>query len=223
MEHEATIERWYKAHAILMIVATLLFLLTNQLFWIPAIGGLSFLYFVMTNHKNWSQITWFGGYPNLATGFRLILFLGVLIFQAQLSFFQIGVLASISVSFDGVDGYLSRKFNQASYFGSYFDRETDAFFVLAMTCLIFHHQLAGYWVLTAGLLRYIYVVSLFFFKPAGKKESKSNRGKIIAVILMISLIACFLVNEKIFLPALILSTILVLYSFGLSFLGMVRK
>lgn len=223
MEHEATIERWYKAHAILMIVATVLFLGTHNLWWLPAISLVSFLFFIGSNYTNWSQINWFGGYPNLATGFRFLLFIGLLFFQQELSFFQIAMIATIVISFDGVDGYLARKYNQSSYFGSYFDRETDAFFVLAMTCLIVHHELAGYWVLTAGLLRYLYVVSLFFFKPAGKKESKSNRGKIIAVILMISLIACFLVNEKIFLPGLVVSTVLVLYSFGLSFIGMVRK
>jgi len=223
MQKEASIENWYKGHAIFMIVATLVFLTTKQLYWIPAYGAVSFLYFLVTNRANWSAINWFGGYPNLATGFRLLLFLCLLFFQQHLAFYQIAIIATIVISFDGVDGYLARKHNQASYFGSYFDRETDAFFVLAMTCLIFHHQLAGYWVLTAGLLRYVYVVSLFFFKPAGKKETKSNRGKIIAVILMISLIACFLVNEKIFLPGLIIATILVIYSFGLSFLGMVRK
>jgi len=106
MQKEAAIENWYKGHAIFMIVATIVFLTTQQLYWLPVFGALSFLYFIGTNRANWSTINWFGGYPNLATGFRLALFIGLMFIQQELAFYQIALIAIIVISFDGVDGYL---------------------------------------------------------------------------------------------------------------------
>ena len=206
-----------------MLVSTVAYLLTNNI-WAIAIGGsTSFLFFILSNIKLWRQIAWYGGAPNWVTGLRLLLFLGLLFGHGQLTFLQIALIATLVISADGIDGYLARRLKQASYIGSYFDRETDAFFVLAMTLLIVDKGLAGYWVLIPGLMRYLYVVVLFYFKPPEKKENKSFLGKTIAVILMISLIACFLVRKDIYLPMLMISTLLILYSFGLSFIGMTKK
>jgi phosphatidylglycerophosphate synthase len=58
---------------------------------------------------------------------------------------------------DGVDGWAARRTGLSSRFGARFDMETDALFMLVLAALVWRAGQAGAWVLTAGLLRYIFL------------------------------------------------------------------
>jgi phosphatidylglycerophosphate synthase len=60
---------------------------------------------------------------------------------------------------DGADGWAARRAGLVSRFGARFDMEVDAFFVLVLAALVWRAGQAGGWVLTCGLMRYIFVVS----------------------------------------------------------------
>jgi len=58
---------------------------------------------------------------------------------------------------DGVDGWAARRTGLESRFGARFDMEVDALFMLVLAALVWRAGQAGAWVLTAGLLRYIFL------------------------------------------------------------------
>ena len=64
------------------------------------------------------------------------------------------------------------------------------------------------------------LIALIWAKPPEKKESRSFRGQVIAVLLMLSLITCFWFPYNWYLPIVGIISLLVFYSFGKSFWGM---
>jgi len=98
--------------------------------------------------------------------------------------------------------------------------ETDAFFVFALSCILYHQEKVGWWILGIGCLRYFYFIVLLFFKPKEQKESRDYFAQVIAVILMGSLVSGFLLPQIIYFPALVIAGGLVCFSFGKSFLNL---
>ncbi len=209
------IEKWMAIHAILLLCSTIYFLLTFQ---IEAVGlsfilSIAVLYFLkLLNNKS---INFIFEAANLVTGLRwfMIATLTCLI----LPNFQIAVIAFLVLILDGLDGYFARKFKTQSGFGEYLDMETDAFFVLVLTCLLYLYGLFGIWIISLGMLRYLYIIAMLFVKSPKQKEERVFQARLIAVILMSTLIACFILPLKIARPAIFISAILVFYSFGRSF------
>ncbi|MES1993110.1 MAG: CDP-alcohol phosphatidyltransferase family protein [Pseudomonadota bacterium] len=68
-------------------------------------------------------------------------------------------LGTLFLLADGVDGYLARRQGTVSPFGARFDLEVDALFVLIAGILLLRADQLGPWVLTAGLLRYGYLLA----------------------------------------------------------------
>lgn len=68
-------------------------------------------------------------------------------------------LGTLFLLTDGVDGYLARRQGTVSPFGARFDLEIDALFVLIAAILLLRAGQVGPWVLTAGLLRYGYLLA----------------------------------------------------------------
>jgi phosphatidylglycerophosphate synthase len=92
------------------------------------------------------------------------------------------VVAIFSLALDGLDGYLARRTNLVSPFGSRFDMETDALQILLLSILAHLLGKAGAWVLLAGLLRYIYVAAGWVWPALAMPLPASLRRKIICVI-----------------------------------------
>jgi len=63
------------------------------------------------------------------------------------------------LALDGIDGWVARRGGTASPFGARFDMETDALLMLVLAVLVWRIGHAGPWVLTAGLLRYGFVLA----------------------------------------------------------------
>ncbi|MEM7659826.1 MAG: CDP-alcohol phosphatidyltransferase family protein [Bacteroidota bacterium] len=220
---QSRIDAWSRLHAGAMLLAVSAYLIWREPTILAALGGLSFGMFAYRLRIEWQLKSSWGGAANWVTAARLSLLFLLLTVGQSWPDLVIGGLALLTLVTDGLDGYLARKYQTQSLFGEYLDKETDAFFVMSLGLLAWHHSKIGIWVLGLGLLRYAYVLALIFFKPAEKKESRSFFGQLVAVILMSTLIACFVLPRIIYEPALMLVSGLTVYSFGKSFWGMSRR
>ena len=186
------------------------------------VGLASFVVFVLYNRPAWQPLSWWGGPANLVTALRL---LGLMLIAAWGLTWHPWALAAVALLIlitDGLDGYLARRFRTQSLFGEYFDKETDAYFVLVLSTQLALAGRIGFWVTGLGLLRYLYVLALIYFKPPTRKEGRSFFGQVVAVLLMLSLILGWLLPATWYLPLQIGIGLLVVYSFGRSFVAMRR-
>jgi len=209
------IEKWMTFHAILLVFTTIFFLLTFQIEAIGLIFTLSILSLYFLKFLNNRKTDFLFEAANLVTSLRWLLLVSLTYFS--LSDNHIAIIAFLVLILDGFDGFLARKYKTQSGFGEYLDMETDAFYVLALSCLLYQNGTFGLWIISLGLLRYLYFIALQFFKPPHKKEARVFRARLIAVILMGSLIAGFALPLSISKPAILFSALLVFYSFGSSF------
>jgi phosphatidylglycerophosphate synthase len=130
------------------------------------------------------------GLANTLTLLRvLIVFAVSLVFWRAPPFFAAGAAAVLIL--DGIDGWLARRFGEASAFGAYFDMEADAYLIL-MLCLVLHLAGSlGAWVLLAGALRYAFVVLRRLQGTKPMRERRSQFGRVAFLTLAVSLIlAC---------------------------------
>jgi phosphatidylglycerophosphate synthase len=97
-------------------------------------------------------------------------------------------LATVSLSLDGVDGWLARRQGLSSDFGGSFDMEVDSVFALVLAALAVVVGGAPWIVLVLGLPRYLFWVAgaiwPWLYDPLPPRYS----GKVVAVIQMITLI-----------------------------------
>ncbi len=125
---------------------------------------------------------------------------------------------------DGLDGQAARRFGSASAFGARFDMETDAFFILVLSALVWRAGKAGPWILLAGLMRYLFVAAMAMLPWMRRQEPPSVRRKAICVVQVLGL---SLVMLPLFTPplstawcAFVLATLA--YSFGVDILWLWR-
>ncbi|MGE0043131.1 MAG: CDP-alcohol phosphatidyltransferase family protein [Vicinamibacterales bacterium] len=88
---------------------------------------------------------------------------------------------------DGLDGWLARRSGLASAFGARLDMETDAFLVLVLSVLAWHHGKAGPWVLGCGLMRYAFVAAGWGLAWMRGPLRPTLRGRTVAVTQFIGL------------------------------------
>ncbi|GAB4404232.1 MAG: hypothetical protein OHK0039_04320 [Bacteroidia bacterium] len=213
-----SIERWSRVHAGAMLSATLVCLLLGRAWPLGVAGLLSFGGYVLSNRPLWQEHSRWGGPANLVTSLRVLLLCwlaGTTLPPLATTGLALGVLVS-----DGLDGYLARRYGVQSLFGAYFDKETDAFYVMVLSTMLYTTALAPAWVLGLGLIRYVYVLLLIYFKPPTRSESRSYLGQVIAVAVMLALAAGFILPAAGRLPVLAGTGLLVLFSFGRSFAGL---
>jgi phosphatidylglycerophosphate synthase len=97
------------------------------------------------------------------------------------------VTTAVIAILDGVDGWLARRSAMASAFGARFDMETDAFFMLVLSVLVWQHNKAGAWVIGIGLMRYAFVVAGWMLPWLAAPFRATWRGKTIAVAQLVAL------------------------------------
>lgn len=93
----------------------------------------------------------------------------------------------LTTTLDGVDGHLARRNRMESVFGARFDMETDALLVLALSLLTWQHGKAGAWILLAGLLRYLFVVTMWIVPRMQQPLPSSRRRQVVCVVQIIGL------------------------------------
>ena len=216
------IERWMTVHAVVLLTSLVVLLIFKNISFLAISAAISFVALFVFNGKRLGGFSFLFESANLVTSLRLCTLLGTVFCFSELSDLWIGSIAFVVLILDGLDGYLARRFKTTSEFGAYLDMETDAFFVFTLSCILYHQEKIGWWILGIGCLRYSYVVVLLFFKPKEQKEARDYFAQVIAVILMGSLVSVFLLPEVIYLPALLIAGGLVCFSFGKSFFGVLE-
>ncbi len=97
--------------------------------------------------------------------------------------------AAIALALDGLDGWVARRAGMSSAFGSRFDMETDALFLLALTALIAVAGVAGPWILTGGFVYYIFRLAAWLWPALAAPLYPSWRRKAVCATQAALLIA----------------------------------
>lgn len=217
------IEKWMFGHATVMTVATFLGLVWFSSFLMGLFALFSFSVFYYRNKSAVRSFDFIGEPANLVTTLRLMITVGVLLLAPQLSHGQIGLLAFLVLLADGLDGYLARRYKCSSAFGAYLDMETDALLVWSLCFLLYQFNMLDGWILIVGFLRYGYFLFIYLVKPKQQPERRVFAARVIAVLLMLSLIACFVFPPQIYRPLVFLAALLIFYSFGADLWYIARK
>jgi phosphatidylglycerophosphate synthase len=106
-------------------------------------------------------------------------------------------IAALALATDGLDGWIARRSNTISDFGSRFDMEVDALLILVLAVLCFVLGKAGAWILSAGLLRYAFVIAGMAWPALTAPLFPSFRRKAVCVMQVCALIAMLLLEPQI--------------------------
>lgn len=98
--------------------------------------------------------------PTSVTALRLLLTLGLALVGLTQTALTVVALVLIVFTLDWVDGQLARRLNAQSTLGGHLDCETDALLTMIICLLLYLRGPHGPWVLTAGFLRYVYVLAV---------------------------------------------------------------
>lgn len=99
-------------------------------------------------------------------------------------------LSIVVLVLDGVDGRLARRKGRTTAFGARFDMEVDALLILVLACAAWQFDKAGPWVLTAGLMRYGFVLAGWLEPALGRPLPPSRRRQTVCVVQIVSLLVC---------------------------------
>ncbi|MEM8970064.1 MAG: CDP-alcohol phosphatidyltransferase family protein [Bacteroidota bacterium] len=208
-----SLETSVKFLSLAMIFAAFLFVLTNSLFWFLGVSVISVISWVLWHREQWQMFGLMGGVANTLTGVRWLGIAMLVGFCSQLHSYAILVLGILVLVLDGLDGYYARKYQTTSEFGDVFDKEVDAFFVLAFGVIIVISGLASSWVLLPGLLRYGYVIILAYVDKPPTPVGYSFRRRFVGMWMMGTLLAPFAFPAWAYVPCLVAAIIMILYSF----------
>jgi phosphatidylglycerophosphate synthase len=136
------------------------------------------------------------GPANLVTTLRLaiVALIAGLIGESVTATIALGAaVASILVTtLDGADGWLARRSRMASAFGARFDMETDALLIMILSLLAWQLGKAGFWVLLAGLMRYLFVAAGWVDPRFERPLFPSRRRQAVCVLQILGLSAVVL-------------------------------
>lgn len=184
---QAELLRWSEGHAAATVAVAFAVAAGWPLWLASACGAMSFALLIRRCRGLWTPVGRFGP-ANALTLARLV---GVLALPL-LAPMQVAWVGAILLALDGVDGWIARRNGHDGEFGEFFDKESDAFFLLLL-CLMLYRLPAGFgaWILVPGLLRYLFVLYLKLARPPAPKEPRSAGAGWVFVLTMAALLACF--------------------------------
>lgn len=175
-------------------------------------GAVSFSYITLSQWNRWTPCGGFGP-ANTVTLLRLMGILALGLLANHIPDPIIGVTALTILLLDGLDGWLAKRLGQTSLFGEYFDKESDALFILILCLTAILKENVGHWILVVGSLRYGFVLVRHFLRPTFVRERKSVVARWIAGWVMFTLIFSFSPWPVLYQPVLISAAVLVTISF----------
>lgn len=208
------IERWSLVHAAAMLAAA-----TGSV-WLRGLGAILFVglamlgALVVTGRTHWTPQGTFG-VANGVTALRVGL-LGLLPAAATSGPRVLIALSLLILGLDGLDGWLARRHTLTSEFGAFFDKETDALFLLLLCGLAAFRGPLPVWILGAGLLRYGFVVVLFLLPTPETTESRSTMARYVYGFMIGALLTSFLPYPTVYRPLVAVATAALAFSFGRS-------
>ena len=108
------------------------------------------------------------------------------------SSWSVAGLIALALTLDGLDGWLARRLRLTSAFGARFDVEVDALLLLILALLVWQSGKVDAWILTIGLLRYVFVLASWLHRPIGRPLPESRRRKTVCVMQGVALLICLL-------------------------------
>ena len=206
------LEAWSRSNACWLIFASALSLAWGRPWPLAATALISFARLLAAHRGAFTPGGAFG-LANAVTAFRLLATAAL----AAAPGHWLAALVLVLFALDGLDGALARHRGASSVFGAHFDMETDALLVMTVTLLLFQSGKCGAWVLSAGFLRYAYVLCLAVVPPRGGEMPRSRFGRYAFAALMLGLIAALALPEKLAVVAAALGVAAVVTSFARSF------
>ncbi|HKU44250.1 MAG TPA: CDP-alcohol phosphatidyltransferase family protein [Polyangiales bacterium] len=155
--------------------------------------------------------------PSAITASRVALLCAALGLAAEREYW-VATAALANFALDGLDGWAARQLDQSTAFGARFDMECDSHTVLLLDLHLFLHGGYPAWVLWAGALRYVYVLTRFVVGPRELRERRSNVTRWVFSLVFVSrTFACLPDMHALALPLLALATLAVTASFAPDF------
>jgi len=160
---------------------------------------------------------------NWPNGITFVRFVGICIALLLISDpWALGIILTIMVLLDVLDGYVARKLKQSSTLGLHLDMEVDAFFVLIMCLFYYLNRDVEFWILMPGLLRYIYVIYINLFPKTGFIETKQKYASLIAGVFFVLLLIGIVAPDNLLNIILLPGALGIIISFGISFIQHLR-
>lgn len=176
-------------------------------------GGLLFALVVVARGR-WTPQGEFGA-ANAVTALRAGLLI-LLPSAATVELSLVPVLGLLVLVTDGLDGWLARRGNLRSEFGAFFDKETDALFLLVLCALAAFRGRLPIWILGTGLLRYGFVLILFLVPSPDTTEERATWARYTYGGMVTALLASFLPSPALYRPLVALATGALVLSFAQS-------
>ncbi|MGC5170157.1 CDP-alcohol phosphatidyltransferase family protein [Microbacterium sp. DT81.1] len=144
-------------------------------------------------------------------------------FTASVSVPLLVWLAGIALALDAVDGWIARITNTVSELGARFDMEVDAFFLLVLSAYLAPSM--GWWVLTIGLLRYVFVAAGWLLPWMRRTLPHRYWRKVVTAVAGIALVlaASTLAPAWAGLAGVLVALALLLESFGRDTVWLIRR
>jgi CDP-diacylglycerol--glycerol-3-phosphate 3-phosphatidyltransferase len=139
---------------------------------------------IASKAQKWNQIFFWNSVPNTITTIRLLILFPMLYFlYIDGSFLKVIAIASLIIMLfmDKLDGYLARKLNQATKFGSIFDIAGDRIIEITFWMVFADLKLIPVWVPVVILTRGILTDSIRYYAlskdktPFGKESMMKSR------------------------------------------------
>ncbi len=206
---------WIFFQSIILLIGLILDCINKTILFCPTLGFASFVIYLFLNWNRFTIKKNYGGIPNLVTVTRLILVFVSVFFKDNK--FALATLATTIIVFDGLDGYLARKLNLVTPFGGELDMETDAFFCLLFSLLIFKNHPELIIILLGGSLRYLYKIVTTIITKETFIESRKKYAGYFAGSYFFSFMLFFYTDYSIGKNFIGVGTLLVIISFSISF------
>lgn len=210
---------WIRLHAALMLVA-LIALGQAGIWWpVPVVSLATFGWLLIIHAPALRQLRPYGGYANWVTLARWALLLYAAYSYPQWPDYVVFLLFLTVIISDGIDGYLARRYQQSTDVGGLLDVETDALMSALLAGIHYQEGIVGGWVLLMGGMRYGYVWLLYLLGWENQEGTDNPNARWIGATFISVLMGPFVAPEWLSVPALIVGSLLVTYSFGYSLWG----
>tara|TARA_Y100000741_G_scaffold280872_1_gene220709 strand:- start:145 stop:642 length:498 start_codon:yes stop_codon:yes gene_type:complete len=134
-------------------------------------------------------------------------------------------LAFIALIFDGVDGFIARKYKESNSFGISFDQEADNLMLLILSLSIHLNKNIGIIIFLIPLYRYIFIISMYRFLWLKRELPKSFIRKFVCILTSILLIISHVsyLDENIMINIVYFALFIITFSFAKDIIWLYRK
>jgi phosphatidylglycerophosphate synthase len=146
---------------------------------------------IWTERSIWREAGGFGA-ANLLTGVRVLMIASLSLLPPDRQVPWAGAIVLGTFVLDGLDGFVARLTGNTSRFGAQFDQEADAFTVATATHLAVFAGLMPVWFVIAGLLRYVYVITVWLL-GARAEAPRSRLARWVYSAFVVGLLAILMV------------------------------